>query len=193
LDIDKDDLSLDLKILDAIGLPITVKNRQGEYVYVNQKASEVLDLPKEKIMGQTVYEIAPVKQADHCTKDDTELFATGIAQTHKIFVKTNTYSGVAQFNRKIFVSEHGDLIVEIVRIISKVNRELFNTLSDREFEVLMLIKQGRVSKQIAQTLFVSTHTVNDYKKSINKKLGVRNKTQLFQKTLGSKQGYELKI
>jgi len=174
-------------------LPITVKNRQGEYVYVNQKASEVLDLPKEKIMGQTVYEIAPVKQADHCTKDDTELFATGIEQNHTIFIETNTYSGVAQFNRKIFASEHGDFIVEIVRIISKVDRELFNTLSDREFEVLMLIKQGQVSKQIAQTLFVSTHTVNDHKKSIYKKLGVHNKTQLFQKTLGSQQDYELKI
>ena len=47
-------------------------------------------------------------------------------------------------------------------------------LTGREREVLMLIRQGMLSKEIAARLGVSIYTVNNHRKNILAKLGVGN-------------------
>ena len=47
-------------------------------------------------------------------------------------------------------------------------------LTDREKEVLLLIRQGFLSKEIADKLQVSIYTVNNHRKSILAKLQVDN-------------------
>lgn len=47
-------------------------------------------------------------------------------------------------------------------------------LSDREKEVLKLIRDGRPSKQIADMLGISIHTVNRHRQNIIAKLSVGN-------------------
>jgi len=178
-------LSLEMQILDALGMPILVKNQDGVYVYVNQKASEVMGLPKGQILGHTVYELAPAKQADSCTKDDLELFANGGEQIQTLFVQTNNNAGVARIDRKLIVSKEGTFIVEAVWVISKIDNDELEKLSDREIEVLMLVREGRPTKQIAQALDLSPYTINDHLKSIYKKLDVNNKSQALKKVLGS--------
>ena len=178
-------LSLEMQILDAVGLPILVKNRDGVYVYANQKSSEIMGLPKDQIIGQTVYGLAPAKQADSCTKDDLELFANGGEQSQTLFVQTNKDAGVARIDRRLITSKEGTFIVEAVWVISKIDNEELEKLSDREIEVLMLVREGRPTKQIAQTLDLSPYTINDHLKSIYKKLDVNNKSQALKKVLGS--------
>jgi hypothetical protein len=46
--------------------------------------------------------------------------------------------------------------------------------SDREFEILMLIKSGLNSEQTAEKLFLSTHTVNTHRSNILEKSGKSN-------------------
>jgi hypothetical protein len=46
-----------------------------------------------------------------------------------------------------------------------------NIFSDREFEIISLIKQGLDSEQIAEKLFLSKHTVNTHRKNILDKTG----------------------
>lgn len=48
------------------------------------------------------------------------------------------------------------------------------TLSDRELGVIRLISDGLTNKEIADTLFLSTHTVNTHRKNIMTKLGLKN-------------------
>ncbi len=48
------------------------------------------------------------------------------------------------------------------------------TLSSREKEVLALISKGLISKQIADKLYISVHTVNTHRQRILKKLKVSN-------------------
>ncbi len=48
------------------------------------------------------------------------------------------------------------------------------TLTERELEVLSLIGQGRLSKEIAERLGVSKHTVDNHRKNILVKLGADN-------------------
>ncbi len=47
-------------------------------------------------------------------------------------------------------------------------------LSVRELEVIVLISDGMTNGQIAEQLFLSTHTINTHRKNIMSKLGVKN-------------------
>ena len=47
-------------------------------------------------------------------------------------------------------------------------------LSDREREVLILVAQGCSSKEIADRLFISIHTVNTHRKNITRKTGIKS-------------------
>ena len=48
------------------------------------------------------------------------------------------------------------------------------TLSKRETQIIRLISEGCINKQIADQLFLSTHTVNTHRKNIMYKLGIKN-------------------
>jgi DNA-binding NarL/FixJ family response regulator len=48
------------------------------------------------------------------------------------------------------------------------------SLSQRELEIIQLIAEGLTNVQIADSLFISTHTVNTHRKNIMNKLGVNN-------------------
>ncbi len=47
-------------------------------------------------------------------------------------------------------------------------------LSKREREILGLISEGMISKEIADSLFISVHTVNTHRQKIIEKLGAKN-------------------
>lgn len=47
-------------------------------------------------------------------------------------------------------------------------------LSERELGIIILIAEGLTNAQIADQLFLSTHTVNTHRKNIMAKLGVKN-------------------
>ena len=47
-------------------------------------------------------------------------------------------------------------------------------LSEREVEVLRLVKDGLLSKEISEKLFISVHTVNTHRQRILEKLGASN-------------------
>ncbi len=51
-------------------------------------------------------------------------------------------------------------------------------LTPRETEVFELLAQGRTSKQIADALGISVHTVNNHRKRICRKSGMHSTAQL---------------
>ena len=50
----------------------------------------------------------------------------------------------------------------------------FYYLTNREIEVLCLIQKGLLSKEIADRLCISIHTVNIHRQNLLRKLGVQN-------------------
>lgn len=62
-------------------------------------------------------------------------------------------------------------------------------LTTREREILQLIADGKTSKEIAQLLFISIHTVNNHRKNIKHKLVIRKNADLVKYAL--KHGYAL--
>lgn len=55
-----------------------------------------------------------------------------------------------------------------------MNSELYDTLSEREKEVLRLLAGGHEAKSVAQTLGLSVHTVNEYLRTARRKLDAPN-------------------
>jgi len=60
-------------------------------------------------------------------------------------------------------------------------------VSDREREVLELLSNGHSSTEIATTLYLSPHTVNDHRKSLKWKLDAKNVAQMIRR------GFELQL
>lgn len=61
-------------------------------------------------------------------------------------------------------------------ILSRVRNQLTDNqeeLSVREIDVLKLVAEGLINKQIADKLFISQHTVITHRKNINRKLGIK--------------------
>ncbi len=54
-------------------------------------------------------------------------------------------------------------------------------ISDREYEVLMLIASGNSNKEIAERLFISLSTVKSHNSKLFDKLDAKRRTQLIQK------------
>lgn len=56
-------------------------------------------------------------------------------------------------------------------------------LSRRELEILRLIKDGNLNKEIAEMLSLSQHTVESHRKKIHQKLGVSSAVELVKKAI----------
>ena len=65
--------------------------------------------------------------------------------------------------------------------------EQYQTLSEREIEILRLIAEGLMTKDIAERLFVSQNTIEFHRKRIMRKLNVTNMAQLVKE--GIAKGY----
>jgi len=59
-------------------------------------------------------------------------------------------------------------------------------LTERETDVLRLLVEGKTAKQIAQVLFISPRTVENYKNNMLKKLGLHRTADLIKYALQNK-------
>lgn len=53
-------------------------------------------------------------------------------------------------------------------------KEPFETLSEREKEIISMVAKGFSNKEIGERLFISTHTVATHRRNINAKLGIHS-------------------
>lgn len=71
-----------------------------------------------------------------------------------------------------------DICLKITKILTSfesVPDEIqSNVLSNRETEVLKLIAKGHTNKEIADALYISTHTVITHRKNITEKLNIKS-------------------
>lgn len=59
------------------------------------------------------------------------------------------------------------------------NMDKYATLTKREIEIASLTVKNFNSRQMADILFISRHTVEQHRKNINRKLGISNVIELF--------------
>ena len=68
--------------------------------------------------------------------------------------------------------------------VGEPSLDLHDTLNPREREVLRLTAEGRTAAQIAEALSLSTRTIETYRASMMRKLGLRGQTDLLRFALG---------
>lgn len=74
-------------LMDVIPLPIFYKDEKGIYRGCNEAFAKFLGLPKEKIIGRSVYDIAPSELAQKYHQADVELAAHGGKQVYESRVR----------------------------------------------------------------------------------------------------------
>lgn len=56
--------------------------------------------------------------------------------------------------------------------------EPLQTLSPREYEIMVLVAEGLTNRDIGHYLYISEKTVKNYVTKVRKKLGLENRTQI---------------
>lgn len=80
-----------------------------------------------------------------------------------------------------------DLPNDLIGICRGNNQLNDDPLTPRERQITKLIAEGKTSKEIAASLYISIHTVNNHRKNIKKKLNIRKNADLVK--FAMQQGY----
>lgn len=87
------------------------------------------------------------------------------------------------FNAEQFIAQSGFLAANPTFQLANLPAGLltaFSMLSKRELQILRLIASGFTTRQIAEQLFTSAHTVNNQRAQISQKLGLQGAFSLLQ-------------
>lgn len=68
-----------------------------------------------------------------------------------------------------------------------------NSLTAKEREVLMLVSSGLTTKEIANQLSISHHTVESHRKNLLRKCQAKNSAELIQKSLFAEFSANMKV
>ena len=90
--------------------------------------------------------------------------------------KGNTPIGKSPFDKCYNLYTSPETIISDIKQFLETNKSFTDDdeLTVREKEVLKLIALGHTNKSIADSLFISTHTVISHRKNITEKLGIKS-------------------
>ncbi|OPY52141.1 MAG: aerobic respiration control sensor protein ArcB [Methanosaeta sp. PtaU1.Bin112] len=167
--------SLD-KIINSIGDPIHVKDRQHRIILVNDAACKLFNRPRKEILGMTAFELfSSQEDAWVSWQKDEEVFTTGKENVNE---ETNTYApGVTRtvlVKKTPYTDKSGNaFLVGVTRDISD-RKQAEEALRESERKYSLLINNASEAIIVAQDCrikFVNPMTVS--------LLGVHSEQELF--------------
>jgi PAS domain S-box-containing protein len=98
------------RLIETISNPIFYKDQNGKYTGCNTAFLAYIGLPREKIIGKSVYDISPKDLADIYSAKDQELFASHGIQTYdaKVRYADGTLHDVI-FNKTVLTDSDGHI------------------------------------------------------------------------------------
>jgi len=191
---------------------------EAEELEVVDEASDglgLLDILKRNVPDMVILDVAMPKLRGIEVAQDIHKQFPGVAILFLSMHKSREYlqKALAAGARGYVVKEDsGDVLLHAIQTIRKggsylsplmlkelsddplgllggMNRQPEDPLSPRERQILQLIAEGKTSKEIAQLLFISIHTVHNHRKNIRRKLSIRKNADLVKYAL--KHGYAL--
>ncbi|MEC2256243.1 response regulator [Bacillus thuringiensis] len=113
--------------------------------------------------------------------DDEKLYPVIEAGATSYLLKTSRASDIADAVRATY---DGETVLEpkvtgkmMSRMRQKKEQPLHDGLTEREFEILLLIAEGKSNQEIADELFIALKTVKTHVSNILNKLNVSDRTQ----------------
>ncbi len=159
------------------------------FLFEEKVVKLLVDVPKDKIFNYKVQYDFRIKNAEgkyvrilhqmstiECDENKNILRSLAI-HTDITHIKEN---GIPKFSFIGFDGEPSFYDLQFDTNDFKTTNEIF---TKREKEVLSQIIQGCSSKEIAESLFISIHTVNTHRKNILSKSGCINPNELILKTI----------
>lgn len=151
-----------------------------------------IDLP-----GMTGIEaVSQIKKIKPATKivmltvhdDEDKIFSALKKGANGYLLKKNSLEKLAE--EIILITEGGAPISptianKIIAFFKQEENADLKTLSDKELQILKLIAQGMLNKEIADKVFLSIDSVKKYTQSIYEKLHVRNRSEAVNKYLSN--------
>lgn len=134
-------------IINSIGDPVHVKDRQHRVILVNDAACKLFGRAKDDIIGKTAYDLFPDKEtADISWQKDEEVFITGVENVNE---ETNKYApGVKRtvlVRKTPFTDNNGNqLLVGVTIDITDRKRaeEDYRRLVDSSLQGISIIQDG---------------------------------------------------
>ncbi|MDM8539913.1 response regulator [Desulfococcaceae bacterium HSG9] len=126
------------KIINAIGDPVFVKNRQHQWVLLNKSWCRFMGYRSDELIGKTDYDFFPKKEADIFWEKDEIIFNTGEEIVNEMAI-TDAKGIVHTVSTKksLYTNEHGEsFIVGIIRDIT----------ADKEAEEILRESEEKFSK-----------------------------------------------
>ena len=113
--------------------------------------------------------------------DDDKVYPALEAGAVSYILKTSNAKQIAEAIRKTM---NGETVLEpevttkmMSRMRSNASSPLYEQLTEREMEVLLLVAQGKTNQEIADELFIALKTVKTHVSNILAKLEVQDRTQ----------------
>jgi DNA-binding NarL/FixJ family response regulator len=123
--------------------------------------------------------IINAKMFDDAHQDIRKMFTENLNVKFVIFVGSKRKNeNFIHFDEKISVDDTKEVITEklsklIASKLPEKHKRENNELSIREKEIVKLVASGKTNKEIADLLFISSHTVITHRKNITGKLGIK--------------------
>jgi len=143
--------------IDMLPSPIFIKDGDGRYIFCNRAFENFIGVTRSRIIGNTVYDIAPAELASTYEKADLELIAQGGKQSYEADVRyaDGTHHEVIFF-KSVFYNTEGktDGISGVMLDITERKRleedlregeTLFRTLTDNALVGIDIIQDNQFS------------------------------------------------
>jgi len=174
-------------IVSANGINVKAVGYSGEdaiYLYEKHKPDLVLmDIRMENLSG--IDAAKSILKMDNEAKillittfQDQEYIAQALSIGCKGYILKHNIKGIIPAINAVYA---GNIVFDskIVSGIRKyAEKEVKLNLSDREYDILLLVAEGLNNKEIAEKLYLSEGTVRNYISNMLEKLGLRDRTQL---------------
>lgn len=136
------------------------------------ECAEVLNMPKEHqiIMINTSLLTGLKDQVNGCIKEDKSQLLYISNSSLPLDAPTNQLSIM---DTKATLTEKINQHIRLAIALSQPEEDNEEELSQREKNILQLVALGMTNKEIANKLFISTHTVISHRKNITRKLGIK--------------------
>jgi len=157
---------LDKCCCDVLLLDIALPDKNGLEVLKEMKTRH----PKVRVMILSLY--PEERYALRAMKDGADGYITKNSATDELFLAIRTVMGGKKYVSPVVAQELAD------HLQSDQKQPAHERLSDREFQVLLLIGSGQTVSQIADKLSLSLSTVNTYRTHILVKMNLKTNVEL---------------
>lgn len=168
---------------------IATLERQGDYLESRIHPDDRRQLEALQVqLGQFVYSLPAQQRNDYCNiysfrvRDARHQYVRVVSKHQVLEQDANGKAWLILGNMDISPCQKESEQVDCT-VLNLKNGEMFSpplpaarqtVLTPRETEILRLIQQGFLSKEIAHRLCISIHTVNIHRQNLLRKLGVQN-------------------